>query len=90
MGAAILILLAIPFINTSFIRNTTFRPIFKFFFWLFIADYIILTWIGQMPVRHAFIFVGQVATFYYFSFFLFLIPLIGKIETTLATWKIEN
>lgn len=89
MLAAILILLAIPFINTSYVRNTTYRPIFKFFFWLFIADYVILTWIGQMPVRNAFIFVGQVATFYYFAFFLVLIPLIGKIETILATWKVK-
>ena len=90
MLAAILVLLLIPFINTSYIRNTHFRPIFKGFFWLFVADYIILTWIGQMPVRNAFIFVGQVATLYYFSFFLILIPVIGKIETILATWKIEE
>ena len=90
MGAAILILLAIPFINTSLVRNTTFRPLFKIFFWLFIADYIILTWIGQMPVRNAFIFVGQVATVYYFAFFLVIIPIIGKIETFLATWKVKE
>ena len=90
MGAAILILLVIPFINTSFIRNTTYRPLFKIFFWFFIADYIILNWIGQMPVRNAFIFVGQVATFYYFAFFLIIIPLIGKVETFLATWRIRD
>ncbi len=71
MGAAILILLVIPFTNTSYIRNTTYRPIFKFFFWLFIADYVILTWVGQQSVRNAFIFVDQVATFYYFFFFVF-------------------
>jgi len=86
MLAAILVLLAIPFINTSYVRNTTYRPIFKVFFWLFVADYIILTWIGQMPVRTAYIFVGQVATFYYFAFFLLFIPVIGKIETVLATY----
>ena len=88
MGAAILILLVIPFINTSYVRNTTYRPIFKVFFWLFIADYIILTWVGQMPVKSAYIFVGQIATVYYFVFFIIIIPIIGKIETILATWKI--
>ena len=90
MGAAILILLVIPFINTSYVRNTTYRPIFKFFFWLFIADYIILTWIGQMPVKPTYIFAGQVATVYYFLFLTIIIPIIGKIETTLATWNIEK
>ena len=89
MVGAILVLLVIPYISTSNVRNTTYRPIFKVFFWLFVADYIILTWIGQMPVRNAFIFVGQLATFYYFAFFLILIPVIGKIETVLATWKVE-
>ena len=90
MGAAILVLLVIPFINTSIIRNTTYRPLFKIFFWLFVADYIILTWVGQMPVRTTYIFTGQVATFYYFIFFLVIIPVIGTIETTLATWNIED
>ena len=90
MGAAILVLLTIPFTNTSLIRNTTFRPLFKIFFWLFIADYIILTWIGQMPVKDTFIFVGQVATVYYFAFFLVILPVIGKIETFLTTWKVKD
>jgi ubiquinol-cytochrome c reductase cytochrome b subunit len=87
MGGAILVLLLIPFTNTSYVRNTTYRPIFKFCFWLFIADYIILTWIGQKPVRNAFIFVGQIATVYYFFFFLVLIPIVGKIETALVHYK---
>lgn len=90
MVSAILILMIIPFSNTSYVRNTTYRPIFKFFFWLFIADCIILTWVGQMPVKPAFVFTGQVATVYYFAFFLFVIPIIGKIETILATWKVKE
>ena len=90
MGAAILILLVIPFINTSIIRNTTYRPLFKIFFWLFIADCIILTWVGQMPVRDTYILVGQIATFYYFAFFLVIFPVIGTIETILATWNVEE
>lgn len=87
MGGAILVLLLIPFINTSEIRNTSFRPIFKVCFWIFIADFVILTWVGQKPVRDNFIFLGQIATLYYFTFFLVLIPLIGKIESALVHYK---
>jgi ubiquinol-cytochrome c reductase cytochrome b subunit len=43
MVGAILVLLIIPFISTSELRNTTFRPIFKICFWLFLADFVILT-----------------------------------------------
>ena len=87
MGGAILVLLVIPYINTSDIRNTTYRLIFKFCFWVFIADFIILTWVGQKPVRDSFIFLGQIATLYYFMFFLVLIPVVGVIESKLVHFK---
>ena len=87
MGGAILVLLAIPFINTSDVRNTTYRPIFKLCFWLFLADFILLTWVGQKPVKDSFILLGQICTLYYFMFFLVLIPLIGSIESALAHHK---
>lgn len=90
MGGAILVLFVIPFINTSDIRNTTYRPIFKFCFWFFIADFIILTWVGQKPVKDTFILVGQVATVYYFAFFLILIPLVGKIESALVYYNSDS
>ena len=90
MGGAILVLLAIPFINTSDIRNTTYRPIFKFCFWLFIIDFVVLTWIGQKPVKDIYVLVGQAATFYYFLFFLFLIPVFGILEMKFIYFKVKK
>ena len=84
---SLLVLFVIPFINTSLVKDTSFRPLFKFFYFAAIADFIILSWIGQSPVRDAYIFVGQVATAYYFFFFLILIPLTGIIETFLIHHK---
>jgi ubiquinol-cytochrome c reductase cytochrome b subunit len=87
MGGALIILFLIPFTNTSEVRSTTFRPIFKIFYWLLVADFIILGWIGQKPVKDVFVFVGQIATGFYFLFFLILIPLIGIIEAKLVHYK---
>jgi len=87
MGGALVILFLIPFTNTSEVRSTTFRPIFKIFYWLLVADFIILGWIGQKPVKDVFVFVGQIATGFYFFFFLILIPLIGIIEAKLVHYK---
>jgi len=42
MGGALVVLFLIPFINTSEIRSTTFRPIFKVFYWLLVADFLLL------------------------------------------------
>ena len=86
MFGSIAVLFLLPFLNTSRVRNTTYRPIFKFFFWLFVADVIVLTWSGQKPVKDSYIFVAQVATVFYFLFFLVIIPVVGKIENSLASW----
>lgn len=87
MLGSLLVLFLIPFINTSEIRNTTYRPLFKICFWLFITDFSVLMWVGQKPVRDSYIFTGQIATVYYFFFFLVLIPVVGVIESKLVHYK---
>ena len=89
MFGSLMVLFLIPFINTSEIRNTTYRPLFKIFFWLFVSDFVILAWLGQKPMRKTFIFAGQIATAYYFFFFLVVIPVVGKIEYALVHHKSE-
>ena len=87
MVGALIVLFLIPFINTSEIRSTTFRPIFKIFYWLLVADFLLLGWIGQKPVKDIYVVVGQVATVFYFLFFVILIPAIGILETKLLSYK---
>lgn len=80
IGLVFVSLLALPFLNTSQVRSSHFRPIFKKLFWLFVADCLILGWIGAQPVEQPYILVGQCATIYFFLYFLILIPLCGKLE----------
>lgn len=89
MGGSILIMLVIPFTYTGYIRNTTYRPLFKIFYWLLVADFLTLMWVGQAPITDPFIALGQLASIYYFSFFLFIIPIIGIIETKLVSYKVD-
>lgn len=86
MFGSIAVLFLIPFINTSVVRNTTYRPIFKVFFWMFVSDFIFLMWLGQKPVKDVFSEFGRYATVIYFMFFLILLPISGKIEHFLATY----
>ena len=83
MAGSLIVLFFIPFINTSNIRSSTFRPIFKIFYWLLVSDFIILGWVGQKPVKESFVLIGQIATLFYFFFFFFCIPFIGSLETKL-------
>lgn len=83
MLAALVLLAVLPYINTSEVRSTTFRPIFRQFYWLFIADCLILGWIGGKVAEYPYVQIGQVATAYYFGFILVLVPVIGRVESFL-------
>nr|AZL51393.1 cytochrome b [Hypomesus japonicus]AZL51406.1 cytochrome b [Hypomesus japonicus] len=83
---SILVLMLVPLLHTSKQRGLTFRPFTQFLFWALVADVVILTWIGGMPVEHPFIEIGQVASVIYFSIFLVLSPLAGWAENKSLKW----
>lgn len=83
MFASLLILLVMPIVDTSRVRGNQFRPLMKFFFWVFVANFFILMWIGSQHPNSPFVEVGQVATALYFAWFVIIVPLVGVIENTL-------
>jgi len=90
MFASLLILLAMPVLDTSRIRGSQFRPIMRFMFWVFSANFLILMWIGSQHPESPFLEIGQFATFLYFAWFLLIVPLTGIIENTLMDLSIRN
>ncbi len=87
MIAAILILIVISFINCSDIRSSQFRPLYRKFYWLFVIDSIILGWIGQKTPEYPYIQIGQIATVYYFAYFLIILPFLGILESKLFSYN---
>nr|YP_003345370.1 cytochrome b [Heteroconger hassi]BAI53391.1 cytochrome b [Heteroconger hassi] len=84
--SSILVLMVVPILHTSKHRSLTFRPASQLLFWILVADMIVLTWIGGMPVEHPFIIIGQVASALYFALFLVLNPLVGWAENKILNW----
>jgi ubiquinol-cytochrome c reductase cytochrome b subunit len=82
MFAAVGLLFAVPWLDTSKVRSAIFRPAFKMFFWLLVIDCIVLGVVGANPPEGAWILVGRLATAWYFIHFLLILPLLGRIEKT--------
>jgi quinol-cytochrome oxidoreductase complex cytochrome b subunit len=83
MFGALLVLLVLPLTDLSRIRGNQFRPIMRLAFWFFVVDFIILGWIGSQHPNTPYVEIGQVATVFYFSWFIFIVPMAGLIENTI-------
>lgn len=83
MLAAILILFIIPFIDFSNIKSPRIRVLHNFFFIVLISVFLFLGFLGGSPAEEPFIFLSRLASFLYFSHFLFFIPLVAFLENKL-------
>jgi ubiquinol-cytochrome c reductase cytochrome b subunit len=83
MFSSVLILLLLPWLDTSRVRSARYRPIYRLVSWLLPIDAVILGYVGSQPPAGFIVTLGQLATIYYFFHFLILIPLLGKIERPL-------
>jgi ubiquinol-cytochrome c reductase cytochrome b subunit len=81
MFASIIILVFIPWLDTSRVRSTKYRPIYKWFFLLFAISCLALGYLGSKPAEGVYVFWAQVFTAYYFLHFLVVMPVVGIIET---------
>jgi ubiquinol-cytochrome c reductase cytochrome b subunit len=81
MFGSILILFILPWLDTSRIRSGTYRPLFKQFFWVFVAVCIGLGYLGSKPPEGAYVVWARILTFWYFFHFLVILPLLGLLET---------
>ncbi len=80
MFASIGILFILPWLDRSPVRSAKFRPVYKWFFWLFFANCLLLGWVGQEAAEGLPLLLGRLATAYYFIHFLVILPLLGVME----------
>ncbi len=77
---SIAILFFVPWLDTSRVRSTSYRPIYKWFFWAFVLTCIALGYLGSQPPEGVYLVLGRILTTYYFLFFLVVMPVVGWIE----------
>jgi ubiquinol-cytochrome c reductase cytochrome b subunit len=53
---------------------------YKLFFWIFVANAVFLGWLGAKPAEGVYTTLAQIATLYYFAFFLIILPVLGLLK----------
>jgi ubiquinol-cytochrome c reductase cytochrome b/c1 subunit len=81
LGASIVILAFVPWLDTSKVRSAKYRPLYRQFFWIFVAVCIGLGWLGAKPAEGGYVIAARILTLYYFAHFLIILPLLGLFET---------
>ena len=83
MAASISVLFVVRWLDTSPVRSARFRPVFKVFFWILVADCLLLVFAGGKPPEGTWLILSRFGAAYYFLHFLVVLPLVGRLEKPL-------
>ena len=83
MFTALIILVALPFVDLGATKGLQFRPLSKLAFYIFVANFLLLLQLGAKHVESPFIEFGQICTSLYFAYFLVIMPAVSVLENTL-------
>ena len=77
---SVAILFLMPWLDTHPVRSSRYRPLYKGSLLLLVLAIFVLGYVGAQPAEQPWIIVGQVATLYYFAFFLVILPILSRYE----------
>ena len=80
MFGAIAIMALAPWLDTSSVRSARYRPQLKLWFWILVADFFFLMWLGAMPAEEPYATLSLIGSAYWFGYFLVILPLLGVLE----------
>ena len=83
MFGSIFVMALVPWTDTSKVRSGTYRPMFRWWFYLLVFDFIVLMWCGAQPAEGIFQKIALYGSFYWFAYFLVILPLLGMLEKPL-------
>ena len=61
MFGSIAVLAFLPWLDTSKVRSTAYRPLYKQFFWVFVAVCVLLGWLGSKPAEGHYVLLARIA-----------------------------
>ncbi len=92
MFGAIIIWFFMPWLDRHPVRSGHYRPVFRWFFFVYLFSFILLGYVGSQPADAAMhaagltiplIYIGRLAAIYYFAYLLVVLPVLSKKERAL-------
>jgi ubiquinol-cytochrome c reductase cytochrome b/c1 subunit len=94
MFASIAVWAFMPWLDTSRVRSSRYRPTYRVFFLLWVVTMVLLGYVGSQGTDEPVLRIGervvldmtglgQILTAYYFAFFFVVLPVMGLVETPL-------
>lgn len=80
---SVLVLFAVPWLDTSPVHSARFRPIYRKLMVLLAVMFLVLLVSGLHRPAGIWLLLSRLGTFYWFLHFLVLLPLLGRVERTL-------
>jgi ubiquinol-cytochrome c reductase cytochrome b subunit len=80
MFGSILLLFFLPWLDTSPVRSANYRPTYRIFLFVLLADWVVLGYVGGAESTPGNILLGQFASAYYFLHFLVILPIVSAME----------
>lgn len=90
LALSLLILFLLPLQSTFSIRSYTLKSFSKSFYWLFIGSYLILVVCGALPISIEIVNLSIIASIYYFSYFIIILPLINFFDSLIYSSTPHN
>jgi ubiquinol-cytochrome c reductase cytochrome b subunit len=84
MFGAIFVMALAPWTDTSSVRSGQYRPMFRWWFYLLVIDFIVLMWCGAQPAEGIYAIISLIGATYWFAYFLVILPILGVIEKPLT------
>ncbi len=80
--AAIALLAFLPWLDTSAVKSGKYRPLFRFFFWIFVVCCVGLGYLGSQEVTEGATLMARIFSVGYFGYLVVALPVLGLIEKT--------
>lgn len=80
MFVSMLCLFTLPYLDKSYIKNKTYKPLQRKLFWFFLLNFLYLGYLGSQTPTYPIIEIGLVCAHFHLLYFFLLVPVLSLVD----------